>query len=99
MAKRGSDDLEREFARMTRPLEIARRQADRVRVVNPPEHRAERGLFSLRAIAALGVVAAVAFVIYAFTLHPLLGVTGFFVSPGIPLGLTILTDRLRRMKI
>lgn len=94
-----SRDLDREFASVTRSLEIRRPRADRFHVA----HQAERpepphGLAWLRAIAAVGVAAAIAGIVYAFTIHPLLGVTGIFASPGIPLGLMVLADRFGRLR-
>ncbi len=62
-----------------------------------PERR--HGLAWLRAVALLGVAAAVTGIVYAFTIHPLMGVAGIFVSPGVPLGLTVLADRIGRLRV
>jgi len=92
-------DFDREFIRLARSLEKRRAESEGVDVANHA-HRSDLpgGMTTLRMVALVGLVAAIVFVVYAFTIHPLLGVSGIFVSPAIPLGLTVLADRLRRMK-
>jgi hypothetical protein len=99
MARIEFRDFDREFIRLARSLEKRRVESDGVDVANhahPPD--LPGGMATLRMVAIIGLVAAIVFVVYAFTIHPLLGVSGIFVSPAFPLGLTVLVDRIRWMR-
>jgi len=100
MARIEFRDFDREFIRLARSLEKSRTESDGVDVANHA-HSSDLpdSMAILRMVALVGLVAAIVLVFYAFTIHPVLGVSGIFVSPAIPLGLTVLVDRVRRMRL
>ncbi len=97
MGERETEEIDREFARVARSLQMVVRRADRRKVADQSAKQGRSGLLGLRAVAAIGAAIAIAFVFYAFTLHPVFGLAGTFVSPAVPLGLTVLAERLFRM--
>ncbi len=97
-------DSDGEFHRVTRSLQLKHQRADWVRVPpisNRSDDRTDGPgrMWSLRLAALAGAILAIGLLFIAFTVHPALGVVGLFVSPGLPLGLVVLADRIWGMRI
>ena len=64
---------------------------------NPPiSPDPEPSLTGIRIAAALGLVAGVAFVVFAFTVAWWFGLIALFVVPAIPMGFVLATEAARR---
>lgn len=56
----------------------------------------EPSLTGIRIAAAIGLLAGIAFVVYAWTLSWWLGLIALFVVPAIPMGFVLATEATRR---